>query len=210
MCGGQLNEGLSLVQQAKENGERLMPCRETGIVLLVEFNLLCQKYEKSHLPLLKENLLKVISESIDHFEDEQEYVRDDFRLIIRLRASFIYLGIGLFCDILSIPVSDDERKHGESCLNEVEKNWNQLQIRWKMIWYFAKARVKQMDGFYEFAATLLAKALDIAGENNFTRELQNIVKFREHCNEKLIEHSNKQDNIRQNIVESCLNEFFDE
>ena len=103
-----------------------MPCRETGIVLIIEFNLLCNMYDKQPSIQKREQLIRIIRECISHFDDEQDTVRDDFRLIILLKASFVYLGIALFCEIVNVPVSCEFLKHAESCLQTVKRKWNQV------------------------------------------------------------------------------------
>lgn len=59
-----LKKGLKAAQEARENGERIEPCRETGIVLLIYYNLLCQDYEITRDQSLRDNLITIASESL--------------------------------------------------------------------------------------------------------------------------------------------------
>jgi hypothetical protein len=136
-----LEDGLKSVREATENGERIEPCRETGIVLLIYYNLLCQQYDLTLDQILRENLIHIAKESLDHFAQERDDVCFDFRRIVMLKTSFIYLGIGLFCNILPVPVCQANINHAKSCLDHALSDWNRMELRWKMIYHFAHARI---------------------------------------------------------------------
>lgn len=53
-----------------------------------------------------------------------------------LKIFFIYLGIGFFCDILLVFVSEFYIKYGKNCLEKVFFGWERMEKRWKMIFYF--------------------------------------------------------------------------
>lgn len=174
-----LKKGLKAAQEARENGERIEPCRETGIVLLIYYNLLCQEYEITRDQSLRDNLITIASESLDHFAQERDEVCFDFRRIVMLKASFIYLGIGLFCDILSAPVSESHIKYGKNCLEKALLGWERMERRWKMIFHFAFARIHQIHKRWDLAYSSVEDSYRFCNDGNFYQEKTNILIFRE-------------------------------
>lgn len=174
-----LDKGLKAAQEARENGERIELCRETGIVLLIYYNLLCQEYEITRDQSLRDNLITIASESLDHFAQERDDVCFDFRRIVMLKTSFIYLGIGLFCDILSVPVSESHVKYAESCLQKALLGWGRMEMRWKMIFHFAYSRIHQINQRWDLAYSSVKDAFSHCNKGAFNQEKQNILIFRD-------------------------------
>ncbi|XP_062620766.1 uncharacterized protein LOC134282384 [Saccostrea cucullata] len=178
-----LEDGLKAAQEASETGERIEPCRETGIVLLIYYNLLCQQYDLTLNQLLRENLIKMAKESLDHFAQERDDVYFDFRRIVLLKTSFIYLSIGLFCDILPVSVSASQLTHAKSCLDYALRDWDRMELRWKMIYHFAHARIHQIEKRWDLALVSVKESYRQCKEGQFSQEEQNILRFLD-CIEK--------------------------
>ncbi|XP_061188244.1 uncharacterized protein LOC133196352 [Saccostrea echinata] len=172
-----LEDGLKAVQEAAENGERIEPCRETGIVLLIYYNLLSQQYELTFNQVLRENLIKMAKESLDHFAQERDDVYFDFRRIVLLKTSFIYLSIGLFCDILPVSVSTSQLTHAKSCLDYALRDWSRMEVRWKMIYHFAHARIHQIEQRWDLALVSVKESYRQCTKGKFSHEERNILKF---------------------------------
>ncbi|XP_056013080.1 uncharacterized protein LOC125681782 isoform X2 [Ostrea edulis] len=172
-----LEDGLKSVREATENGERIEPCRETGIVLLIYYNLLCQQYELTLDQILRENLIKIAKESLDHFAQERDNVSFDFRRIVMLKTSFIYLGIGLFCNILSVPVCQTRLDQARSCLEHALRDWDRMELRWKMIYHFANGRIHEIQKRWDLALLSVKESYILCKKGGFNREKQNVLIF---------------------------------
>lgn len=179
-----LEDGLKDVREATENGERIEPCRETGIVLLIYYNLLCQQYELSWDQSLRDNIINIGKESLDHFAQERDDICFDFRRIVMLKTTFVYLGIGLFCDILDVPVTSKHISFAKSCLDKVYKEWKRMEKRWKMIYHFAYARIHEIDRNWDLALLSVRESYRFCKNGKFHQEEKGILTFYEYIEKK--------------------------
>ncbi|XP_060064381.1 uncharacterized protein LOC132544748 [Ylistrum balloti] len=145
MAGKPVEEALSHVEQAKQRLQTLPACLESGVVLYIEYNMLIsKKYENMPTDKMKNRLLKIGAQAIDHFGHEQETVGKDFRRILLIKQALLLLGIGLFLNNLdSVIVSKEDRERAEKLLQEIPtpNYWERMEPRWKVRYHAAKSKL---------------------------------------------------------------------
>lgn len=175
-------EGLSYIQEAKQKFDLVHSCRETGIVLYIEYNMEYNnwhtKFSHKMEPDKKKYLLSLGYRAVDHFQQEGETnpeVSEDFTRMFRLKLSHLYLGIGLFGDYLNTEVTHQDVNESKYLLKTIEDNndmWNRMETRWKWFYYIAKARISYLDGNLCEALDNTGHTLDLAIEGNYTNEIR--------------------------------------
>lgn len=178
MAGRPVQEALSYVEQAKQRLQTLPACRESGVVLYIEYNMLIsQKYEANPSLEMKNRLLDIGKESIDHFCREQETIGKDFRRMVLIKQSLLLLGIGLFMNNLDgVVVTENDRKQAETILKEIRKdeNWSRMENRWHVAYYVANSKLLGLRGQTEESLADMQKAEKHAMEGQFKKELVSI------------------------------------
>lgn len=152
-------------------------CIETGTVLYIEYNMLCQKYAKTLLPQLKDRLISIAKHAVEHFSlevESDETVYLDFRRMVQLKLSHLYLGIGMFGIYLNVTISKNDTKIASQLLNSVRKNgkeWQRMETRWKWSYYMAKGRLHGLLGQLNKAMKHTKQALAFAKNGGYSREI---------------------------------------
>ena len=175
-------EGLSYIQEAKQKFDLVHSCRETGIVLYIEYNMEYNnwhtKFSHKMEPDKKKYLLSLGYRAVDHFQQEGETnpeVSEDFTRMFRLKLSHLCLGIGLFGDYLNTEVTHQDVNESKYLLKTIEDNndmWNRMETRWKWFYYIDKARISYLDGNLCEALDNTRHALHLAIEGNYTNEIR--------------------------------------
>lgn len=178
MAGRPVEEALGYVEQAKQRLQTLPACRESGVVRYIEYNMLIsKKYEQNPTNELRQKLLEIGRESIEHFCREQEIVGKDFRRMVLLKLANLHLGIGLFLNNMnSIAVTEENKKQAEIILQEIRKpdNWRRMETRWIFYYHTANSRLLQLQGNTQEALEEIRKAAMHASKGQFQKELVNI------------------------------------
>ncbi|XP_060064395.1 uncharacterized protein LOC132544763 [Ylistrum balloti] len=178
MAGRPVEEALSYVEQAKQRLQTLPACRESGVVLYIEYNMLIsQKYEKDPTLKMKKRLLEIGKESIDHFCREQEMVGKDFRRMVLIKQAHLHLGIGLFYNNLdSVDITAEDKNQAETILKEIrkEENMQRMENRWHVAFHVANSKLLHLEGKPNEALTEMQNAEKHAREGKFNKELSNI------------------------------------
>lgn len=175
-------EGLSYIQEAKQKFDLVHSCRETGIILYIEYNM---EYYNWHIkfshkmkPDKKKYLLSLGYRAVEHFQQEEETnpeVSEDFTRMFRFKLSHLHLGIGLFGDYLNTEVTHQDVNESKYLLRTIEDNndmWNRMETRWKWFYYIAKAQISYLDGNLCEALDNTRHALDLAIEGYYTNEIR--------------------------------------
>jgi len=180
MDGYSTENALSYILQAKQNIEEgLLPaCRETGIVIYIEFNIELQINERMNTKFDKEKFALLGTRAIEHFGEEAETVGDDFKRILLTKMARVDLGMGLFLDFVEdvVDVHEDHLKRAESILKEIEKEemWTRMELRAKMAYYAMKSRVSHIRKDTFTALQLLEESLKYGIIGNFKKEIESI------------------------------------
>ncbi|CAC5411651.1 unnamed protein product [Mytilus coruscus] len=173
----ELNTALDYVNDAKSKFDLIHACRETGTVLYIEYNMLCQKYAQNLEPVLKEQLCNIANKAIEHFAVEIEFdetVYLDFKRMVLLKLSHLLLGIGMFGVYLDVSVSTEDKRKAISFLRlikETKESWKRMETRWKWSYYTAKARLFGLNNNFPKAIKYTERALCYATKGSYSKEI---------------------------------------
>ncbi|CAG2251353.1 unnamed protein product [Mytilus edulis] len=131
----ELNTALGYVNDAKSKFDLMHACRETGTVLYIEYNMLCQKYAETLEPGLKEQLNNIANQAIEHFAVEIEFdetVYLDYKRMVLLKLSHLLLGIGMFGVYLDVSVTTEDKRKAKGFLRSIKESkesWERMETR---------------------------------------------------------------------------------
>ncbi|CAC5379634.1 unnamed protein product [Mytilus coruscus] len=168
------------IKEAKQRFDYVKSCRETGIVLYIEYNMFNIIYSETMNYSQKEHLLLLGHEAIIHFKKESKTnpeVAEDFIRMFNLKLSHLYLGIGLFGNYLKSNVPNKDIEEGKRLLRIIKDNnkmWERMEVRWKWFYYTAKARIKYLEHrpFEALENTRLALSFAENGKGNSLKEIK--------------------------------------
>ena len=173
----ELDTALGYVNDAKSKFDLMHACRETGTVLYIEYNMLCQKYAETLEPGLKEQLNNIANQAIEHFAVEIEFdetVYLDFKRMVLLKLSHLLLGIGMFGVYLDVSVTTEDKRKAKGFLRSIKESkesWERMETRWKWSYYTAKARHFGLDYNFSKAMKYTNKALHFASKGSYAKEI---------------------------------------
>ncbi|XP_063423724.1 uncharacterized protein LOC134707672 [Mytilus trossulus] len=173
----ELSTALDYVNDAKSKFDLIHACRETGTVLYIEYNMLCQKYAETLDPGLKEQLNNIANKAIEHFAVEIEFdetVYLDFKRMVLLKLSHLLLGIGMFGVYLDVSVTTEDKRKAKGFLRsikETKESWKRMETRWKWSYFTAKARHFGLDYDFSNAIKYTEKALRYATKGEYSKEI---------------------------------------
>jgi len=176
-----VQQALKYIQDAKQKLSTVPACRETGVVLFIEYNMLTQLYEAEPLSTTREDLLQLGERVIVHFESEvtDKCMGSDFRRMVLLKLCHILLNIGLFHNYLDGNiVTEENMRKAEHILKEIEKPeyWNRMENRWLMFYYTAKSRICKLQFISGKALKHMIESEKYAVRCKYNKELNNIKK----------------------------------
>ncbi|XP_067664628.1 uncharacterized protein [Haliotis asinina] len=173
---GQAKDGLTVLGYAKTHADRVVPCRDTGLVIYMEINLLLKEYELKPTEKMKNQIIERIKEAIEvHFSQEEDDVKEDCSRMLYVKLACFYLGIGLMGNkIAGIKTTIDDIKTAQCVLDRVESKWKNMDSRRKMFFYLAKAVLSQETGQVERALHFGEIAKQMGERGKFERELKHI------------------------------------
>lgn len=179
--GKSFEEVLSHIDLARTHIAHIEPCRETGIVLYILFNMKSVSYEKHPTEKVKMELLDIVQQAIDHFSNEDEVISEDFRRILLIKKAMLYLGLGIFGqNNTKLIISDEDIANASCCLRKVreQKMWERMETRWKMFYYLCKVKYLQLtdadNKHIELQISLTEKAISCSIQGEYLEERQNI------------------------------------
>ncbi|XP_048775028.2 uncharacterized protein LOC125679667 isoform X2 [Ostrea edulis] len=179
--GKSYEEVLSYIDQARTHIADIEPCRETGIVLYILFNMKSVSYEKHPTEKVKMELLDIVQQAIDHFSNEDEVISEDFRRILLIKKAMLYLGLGIFGqNNTNLIISDEDIANARCCLRKVreQKMWERMETRWEMFYYLCKVKYLQLtdadNKHIETQISLTKKARSCSIQGEYREERQNI------------------------------------
>ncbi|XP_053389835.1 uncharacterized protein LOC128552793 [Mercenaria mercenaria] len=173
-----LDNGLVYLQYAREHSERVLPCKDTGMVYYIEINLLSQKYEQNPTEEMKKEVIKTTERAIAQFSNEADDIRKDYERMLMLKMAYCYLGLSLFGKrINDVKVSDGDRQSAKKCNDfiEIPDIWERMESRRKMLYHIAKAEYYRQEMVHDLSLLNAKEAERFAQENKWTAELPNIL-----------------------------------
>ncbi|XP_060078262.1 uncharacterized protein LOC132557750 [Ylistrum balloti] len=194
-------EVLSVLNEAKSNFPFLPGCRETSLVLITEFKVYWQIYEKSSDIVTKKELLQKSAAAAMHFAVDEELNEDlAYKLYInrglRFLQSLANLGLGYTLrNIRHDCVTKENIENARSFLKTIDtgEGWQQLEVRWRMSFYAANAKIAFVEGNIKEALTLSESALDLSNSIHFKEEHDNIKEFIRFITDNTVQQSSESD-----------------
>lgn len=172
-----LDEALQYIDDAKSKFDLIHAYQETGTVLNIEYDMICQQYAETLNSDLKRLLSTIGNLAIEHFSREKEVeetVYLDFRRMVLLKLSHLYLGVGIFGVYLDVEVTTDDKRKSVSllrCIRNNDADWTRMETRWKWSYFTAKGRLFGLQDDLEKAVHYTNKALAHAKNGGYTKEI---------------------------------------
>ncbi|XP_033758854.1 uncharacterized protein LOC117341125 [Pecten maximus] len=193
-------EVLSVLNEAKSNFPFLPGCRETSLVLITEFKVYWQLYEKSSDTVTKKELLQKAAAAAMHFAVDEELNEDlTYKLYINRGLQFLQtlanLGLGYTLrNIRHDCVTKENIQNALSFLKTVDEGegWQQMEVRWRMSFYVAKSKINFVEGNIKEAVELAESALELSNSVHFKEEHENIQEFVRFISHSTTEHQHSQ------------------
>ncbi|XP_067661192.1 uncharacterized protein [Haliotis asinina] len=202
-----LTVGMEMLEDARALAERIEPCKDTGMVLYIQINILLQMYEDNPLLNIKRDIINKIDEAINlHFAESLPLLREDYTRMLYLKLVFCYLGIGLFGNCIDGCVtSEDDLRSAEACLKNIDSQQEKFDNRRKMFYYMAKSvlcrkRENQRDAL-DFASMAEQKATCCG----YVKELGPILELSGDLKEEVESIELRERNARQHEIDNELN-----
>ncbi|XP_021349412.1 uncharacterized protein LOC110447805 [Mizuhopecten yessoensis] len=178
-------EVLSVLNEAKSNFPFLPGCRETSLVLITEFKVYWQIYEKNSDKVTKKELLQKAAAAAMHFAVDEELNEDlVYKLYLNRGLQFLQtlanLGLGYTLrNIRHDCVSKENVDFAKSFLKTVdtEEGWQQMEVRWRMSFNMANSKICFVQGDVAKALKLANSALELSNGIHFKEEHENIQEF---------------------------------
>ncbi|XP_071088086.1 uncharacterized protein [Haliotis cracherodii] len=202
-----LEVGMDMLEDARALAERIEPCKDTGMVVYIQINILLQIYEKNPLLNIKRDIINKIDEAINvHFAESLPLLREDYSRMLYLKLVFCYLGIGLFGNCIEGCVtSEDDLRSAEACLRYIDSQQHTFDNRRKMFYFMAKSvlcrkRDNQKDAL-DFANMAEQKAICCG----YMKELGPILELTGDLKEEVESIELQERKTRQHEIENELN-----
>ncbi|XP_062620780.1 uncharacterized protein LOC134282401 [Saccostrea cucullata] len=147
LAGKSFEEVMSHIYQARTHASNIEPCRETGIVMYILYNMKSVSYEKRPTLKKKMRLLDLAKQAIFHFGNESEVISEDYRRLFLIKMAMLYLGISIFGqNITNLSINREDIGHAKDCLRKVstKKMWQRMEVRWKMFYYMCVVKYLQL------------------------------------------------------------------
>ncbi|CAG2189941.1 uncharacterized protein [Mytilus edulis] len=170
----------SYIKEAKQLFYLVKACRETGVVLYIEYNMFNIIYSETMQYNEREHLLELGRQAIDHFQKEKKTnpeVAEDFFRMFSLKLAHLHLGIGLFGNYLKTDVPNKDINEGKRLLKIIKDNkqmWERMEVRWEWFYYTALGRVSYLENCPNEALEKTKQALSVAenGKGNNQNEIR--------------------------------------
>lgn len=152
-------------------------CRETGMVLYIYFNMLSKEYENRPTAKLKNKLLGMAKQAIDHFENDNEETGRDYKRFLIVKIAMLLLGVNMVGkDIPNIRISQEDKRVSKDCLQIIQKPdmWQRMEVRRNMFYYMTSSKMHESENNKHMAIHHLHEAKRFAVRGEFKQEEQNI------------------------------------
>ncbi|XP_067661189.1 uncharacterized protein [Haliotis asinina] len=207
-----IEDGLKELNVAKSHSEFIQPCKDTGMVLYIEVNLLMQLFEKNPTPELKMKIIRRLDEAINvHFAEEVPDVREDYTRMLYLKMVFCYLGIRVDAGtITGYTPSVEDIQNAESCLTLIDRLPVLLDKRRLMFYHVAKSVLFKYRGVLDLAQDHVNAAVVKAKEGQFEKEHSSIKHLADNVREVIRECGDRQDERGEALLQELEEDVQDE
>lgn len=170
------SEGEDMVKQAHCCANFTGPCLEIANMIYIDVYFKLWQFEQTPTTELKESLLYEGSKGLWALSEEEEEIRNLWKRMFLLRMIFCLVGLSNKgrC-ILGCVICEEDVDRAEKYMNEIDLK--DIEARREMMYYIAKARIKQLRRMFDDANTEIDRAEAIAQSGNF-KEIDSIMEYR--------------------------------
>lgn len=170
------SEGEDMVKQAHCCANFTGPCLEIANMIYIDVYFKLWQFEQTPTTELKESLLYEGSKGLWALSEEEEEIRNLWKRMFFLRMIFCLVGLSNKgrC-IPGCVIREEDVDRAEKYMNEIDLK--DIEARREMMYYIAKARIKQLRRMFDDANTEIDRAEAIAQSGNF-KEIDSIMEYR--------------------------------
>lgn len=170
------SEGEDMVKQAHCCANFTGPCLEIANMIYIDVYFKLWQFEQTPTTELKESLLYEGSKGLWALSEEEEEIRNLWKRMFLLRMIFCLVGLSNKgrC-IPGCVIREEDMDRAEKYMNEIDLK--DIEARREMMYYIAKARIKQLRRMFDDANTEIDRAEAIAQSGNF-KEIDSIMVYR--------------------------------
>lgn len=170
------SEGEDMVKQAHCCANFTGPCLEIANMIYIDVYFKLWQFEQTPTTELKESLLYEGSKGLWALSEEEEEIRNLWKRMFLLRMIFCLVGLSNKgrC-IPGCVIREEDVDRAEKYMNEIDLK--DIEARREMMYYIAKARIKQLRRMFDDANTEIDRAEAIAQSGNF-KEIDSIMEYR--------------------------------
>lgn len=170
------SEGEDMVKQAHCCANFTGPCLEIANMIYIDVYFKLWQFEQTPTTELKESLLYEGSKGLWALSEEEEEIRNLWKRMFLLRMIFCLVGLSNKgrC-IPGCVICEEDVDSAEKYMNEIDLK--DIEARREMMYYIAKARIKQLRRMFDDANTEIDRAEAIAQSGNF-KEIDSIMEYR--------------------------------
>ncbi|VDI59278.1 Hypothetical predicted protein [Mytilus galloprovincialis] len=150
----------------------------SNLLYIYAFNLLC-RYEKYPIKNLRDKVIHIAELGLQSVDEEDESIREFWMRLFIIRIIYCLLGLSFRGDPISgITIDKHSISRAKLMLSEIDRLWERIESRRKIMYYVAKARVAELernDGYIDTVSLFLDMAIKIGeegeyGETQFIKE----------------------------------------
>lgn len=170
------SEGEDMVKQAHCCANFTGPCLEIANMIYIDVYFKLWQFEQTPTTELKESLLYEGSKGLWALSEEEEEIRNLWKRMFLLRMIFCLVGLSNKgrC-IPGCVICEEDVDRAEKYMNEIDLK--DIEARREMLYYIAKARIKQLRRMFDDANSEIDRAEAIAQSGNF-KEIDSIMEYR--------------------------------
>lgn len=170
------SEGEDMVKQAHCCANFTGPCLEIANMIYIDVYFKLWQFEQTPTTELKESLLYEGSKGLWALSEEEEEIRNLWKRMFLLRMIFCLVGLSNKgrC-IPGCVICEEDVDRAEKYMNEIDLK--DIEARREMMYYIAKARIKQLRRMFDDANSEIDRAEAIAQSGNF-KEIDSIMEYR--------------------------------
>ena len=170
---GETEKALENLQTALDDAHCYCPGKDIGNALFAIVNVKLQIYSLNKSPELKCEILSLIEQAVRYFENEDEEVLLNWKGIYLIKNAYCHLGIdAIGNDVVGADIEAKDTAKAAYWLNELERILEDLDIRRKMHFYRAKAKLHSLKFEQRIADGYLQQALELASRGGFLADLK--------------------------------------
>ncbi|XP_071164866.1 uncharacterized protein [Mytilus edulis] len=150
----------------------------SNLLYIYAFNLLC-RYEKYPTKNLRDKVIHIAELGLQSVDEEDELIREFWMRLFIIRIVYCLLGLSFRGDPISgITIDKQSLRRAKLMLAELDRLWERIESRRKIMYYVAKARVAELErnvGYIDTVSLFLNMAIKIGeegeyGETQFIKE----------------------------------------